>query len=221
MKFLLFLSVIICFVMCSSTENHSSTISPKCRELNDSGTAYIKKYVLHKDTNDLNIALTYLDNATACDSNFTTAYSNKLTAYTYKNDTDGIMQCNYALLRLTKYSAASRFFLATTFEQFGYKDSAHAIYVQVNKEFKKELQNEKEFDFEKVQFYLLSSAIIYGAEKGAKQYDSIYAIYRNDPSAVQRLQATKPFIDSIESRAYLSGMSTINMTIPIRSDSVK
>lgn len=191
-------------------------IPKECRVLNDSAANFQHRFYRSKDLNLLDTALDLLNQAIACDSNYFTAWSNKMSVMNLQNDKEGAMMCIDKLLILSNYDYMTYFIKGTMFEAYGEVDSANHVYAQLHKNLKVDLEKVDTLQNDKFQIFMFTEAILYGKAIAFATLDSAASVYGQD----QRLEIIRMSVQDIDKKPYLGGAThTIEFTVPI--DTVK
>jgi hypothetical protein len=221
MKIILSLTVVIVLGLIMSSlkspkpNGMTKKVSPECIGYNDTAIAWEKKSFFSNNPIFLDSALLYINKAIDCDSNFFTAYSNKISILNSKHDLNwfnGSLDCLNKMVQLSHNDPVTIFEKGTFYELNNMKDSAYKIYSDLNISTGEELRKSKRFNANKAETYILTSAILNGSAVGKKRYDSVYDLFQ-DSVGVKKLVNIKWVVDSIETKSYLPKSAEINIKL--------
>lgn len=128
----------------SKNENKSvrkENVNENCKKLNDSAARLLSKFSFEqKNILLLDTALGLLNKATLCDTNYLTAYYNKITILNIKGDYDQSLLVFNKILSLTENNPQILFFKGLIYEKLSKSDSAKLAYKRSEKRFKELLK---------------------------------------------------------------------------------
>lgn len=190
----------------------------ECRISNDSAMVFRQKFLQSKDPRHLDTALNFLNQAIECDSNYFTAWSNKMSVMNLQNDEEGAMMCMDRLLVLSNYDYMTYFLKGTMFEAYGQVDSANHIYLRVHANLKADLIKVDTLEFDKFHVFIVTEAILYGKTLALASLDSALVVYGKD----QRLEMTKALVQDIDKKPYMGGAThKVEFTVPSNEDTIR